>query len=177
MSADPKDQSENFYLTGESVSDSKPYEYRTCGLDGIFLLNGFEMREHDGELHVSINEIDELHLAIGKHLVTHRKALVPKEIRFLRKTMGMSQADLAEVLGKTSQSVARWEKGTHDIPGSAEKLLRAIFVARSLMDDDDLETLRTLLVEKLGELDAIDELQTRPVQFSLTNHWTENEAA
>ena len=168
--------SENFYLTGECVSDSEPYEYRSCGLDGIFLLNGFDRHEHDGEQHVSIKDIDGLHVAIGRHLVKHRKALAPKDIRFLRKTMGQSQSELAEYLGKNSQSVARWEKGANDIPGSAEKLLRAIFIARYL-DDDDLESLRTLLVDNLSELDAMDEQQTRPVQFTLTNHWAEDEAA
>lgn len=168
--------SENFYLTGEAVGDSKPYLYRACGLDGIFLLNGFDLHEHDGEQHVSINDIDGLHIAIGKHLVIQRKALAPKEVRFLRKTMDLSQAELAEELGKTSQSVARWEKGMHDIPGSAEKLLRAIFIARSADDLEDLQILRTLLVETLGELDAIDEIQTRQGHFTLTNHWTEEEA-
>lgn len=168
--------SENFYLTGESVSDSEPYEYRSCGLEGIFLLNGFDRHEHDGEEHVFIKDMDDLHVAIGRHLATHRKALAPREIRFLRKTMGQSQAELAEDLGKTSQSVARWEKGTYDIPGSAEKLLRAIFIAKSLAGED-LEVLRTLLVQDLSELDAMDEVETRPVQFALTDHWVEDKAA
>lgn len=169
--------SENFYLTGESVSDSKPYPYRACGLDGIFLLNGFEEHTHDSERHIVIKDLDGLHLAIGKHLVLHRKALSPKELRFLRKTMGKSQAELAEDLGKTSQSVARWEKGINDIPGAAEKLLRAIFLARAITEPSDLETLRELLVETLSELDAMDELENRPAQFSLTNHWAQDQAA
>lgn len=122
--------SDNFYLTGESVRDSEPHSYRVCGLDGIFLLNGFDIDYHDGERHVFIKEIDGLHAAIGKHLVMHRKALAPEEIRFLRRTMGLTQAELADDLGKTSQSVARWEKGETEIPGVAEKLLRAIFIAR-----------------------------------------------
>ena len=167
---------ENFYLTGEAVGDSKPYQYRACGLDGIFLLNGFDLHQHDGEEHVSINDIDGLHIAIGKYLVTQRKALAPKEIRFLRKTLDLSQAELAEGLGKTSQSVARWEKGMHDIPGSAEKLLRAVFIACTASGPEDLQTLRTLLVETLGELDAIDEIQTPSAQFTLTDRWTEEEA-
>ena len=170
--------SENFYLQGESNSDSKPYHYRGCGLEGIFLLNGFDEHTHDGEKHVSVKDIDGLHWAIGRHLVMHRKALAPKEIRFLRKTMGKSQSELAEELGKNSQSVARWEKGTHDIPGSAEKLLRAIFLARSIFDDADLEALRLLLDKKLSELDELDETEPRPVQFQLlTDHWVQDEAA
>jgi DNA-binding transcriptional regulator YiaG len=167
---------DNFYLTGESVSDAKPYSYRSCGLDGIFLLNGYEIREHDGEEHAIIKDIDGLHLAIGRHLVLFRKGLAPKEIKFLRKTMDLSQAELAEKLGNNSQSVARWEKGECEIPGPTEKLLRAYFLASNMVDDSDLETLKTLIVEGLSELDAADE-HARPAQFQLTNHWVEKKAA
>ncbi len=169
--------SENFYLTEESVTAAEPYEYRSCGLEGVFLLNGVDRHEHDGEQYVSIKDIDGLHVAIGKYIVLHRKALMPKEIRFLRNTMDMTQAKLAEVLGKTSQSVARWEKGEHDIPASVEKLLRAHFYAKCVMSEEDLRVLQDLLLKKLGELDAIDEIDTRPVQFALGEHWTQQEAA
>lgn len=169
--------SDNFYLTGESVSDSTPYHYRQCGLDGIFLLNGFDWHEHDGERHVVIKDIDGLHIAIGRHLVLHRKALAPKEIKFLRKTLGLSQAELAEDLGKNSQSVARWEKGINDIPGSAEKLLRAIYFAKTATSDSDLEQLRSMLSQTLKELDAMDDVETCPAQFSLMDHWMQQEAA
>lgn len=142
-----------FFLRGESVSDSEPYEYRGCGLEGVFLLNGYETHYHDGERHVIIKDIDGLHIAIGRHLVLHRKALSPKEIRFLRRTMKLSQAELAARLSKTSQSVARWEKGISDIPGPAEKLLRVMLLAHCLIHESDLETIRQLLVEGLTELD------------------------
>ena len=168
---------EDFCLTGESVTATEPYEYRACGLEGIFLINGVDRHEHDGEEYVAIKDIDGLHIAIGRHLVISRKALAPTEIRFLRKTMDMTQAELAEELGKTSQSVARWEKGAHDIPGSAEKLLRAIFIARCVMSDEDLQLLRDFLAKKMSELDTIDDMGPRPVQFSLTNHWEEKAAA
>ena len=168
---------EDFYLTGENVTDSEPYEYRSCGLDGIFLLNGVDRHTYDGDEYVSIKDIDGLHIAIGKHLVLNRKALAPKEIKFLRKTMEMTQSELAEVLGKTSQSVARWEKGEVSIPGSAEKLLRALFYARHIISEEDLQVLRDLLLEKLGELDAMDQIDPRPVQFALGDHWMERDAA
>jgi DNA-binding transcriptional regulator YiaG len=113
--------SDNFVLTGESVSDADPYLYRACGLDGIFLLNGYTEEEHDGEKYVSIRDVDGLHWAIGKHIVMNRKVLAPKEIRFLRTTMNLTQAELAETLGKNSQSVARWEKGTSELPGAEDK--------------------------------------------------------
>lgn len=161
---------------GEDIHASEPYHYRSCGLDGIYLLNGFDTKVHDGEEHVSIKDIDGLHMAIGRYLVMHRKALAPEEIRFLRRTMDLSQAELGEAVGKTNQSVARWEKGESGIPATAEKLLRAIFIAR-LPDDDALDALRDFLAARLEELDTFDEVADRPVQFELAGAWKELEAA
>ena len=166
----------NSALARAGARRAKPYPYRSCGLDGIFLLNGYETREHDGEAHVVIKDLDGLHLAIGRHLVLSRQELSPRELRFLRKTLDLSQAELAEKLGNTSQSIARWEKGEVTIPGPAEKLLRAYFLARILTAPVDLETLRRLIVEGLEELDAADE-GTRPVKFRLTRHWAATRAA
>jgi len=92
---------DSFFLTGEDVS-AKPYLYRACGLDGIYLMNGYTVETHDGEEHVAVSDIDGLHKAIGRHLVTFRKALSPKEIRFLRNTLDLTQAELAQRLGNTT---------------------------------------------------------------------------
>lgn len=165
---------EGFYLNGEDVQE--PMLYRGCGLEGIYLLNGYSTEIHDGEMHVSIADVDGLHFAIGRHLVAHRKALSPKEIRFLRNTMGLTQAELAARLGNTSQSVARWEKGESDIPGTAEKLLRAVFLA-TLDRSEDLQALKDLLERQLDVLDVLDETHTPPAQFELFDKWEESRAA
>jgi len=75
------------------------------------LLNGFTLEEIDGEEYLTIKDVDGLHVAIGRHIVSERKVLTPEEIRFLRKTMDVTQSGLAKILGKDSQAVARWEKG------------------------------------------------------------------
>jgi DNA-binding transcriptional regulator YiaG len=166
---------ENFFLTGEEVRN-EPYRYRACGLDGIYLLNGFSIEEHDGEKHVSITDIEGLHRAIGRHLVVHRKGLAPKEIRFLRNTMDITQAELAEKLGNNSQSVARWEKGECEMPGTSEKLLRAVFLA-SLLSDSELASLRDFLIGQLSDLDRLDEHNVPEAEFQFEDHWTEKLAA
>lgn len=166
---------ETFFLTGEDVR-TEPYRYRACGLDGIYLLNGYHIEEHDDEQYVAITDVEGLHRAIGRHLVMHRKGLTPKEVRFLRNTMDLTQAELAEMLGNNSQSVARWEKGECEMPGTAEKLLRAVFLA-SLMTDAELAGLRDFLTKRLSELDEMDELIATPAQFELYDHWTEKLAA
>lgn len=166
-------KADTFLLTGESVSE--PMLYRGCGLDGIYLLNGYATWEDEGEDYVSIADIEGLHKAIGRHLVMHRKGLSPKEVRFLRNTMGLTQAELASRLGNNSQSVARWEKAECEIPGTAEKLLRVVFLA-SLQDKEDLLALKTLLDGKLVELDERDEHRTVPAQFELFDQWLEKAA-
>lgn len=166
---------EHFQLVGEAVF-AEPYHYKACGLDGIYLLNGYYLEDHDGEKHVSIKDMEGLHRAIGKHLVVHRKALAPKEVKFLRNTMDLTQAELAEKLGNNSQSVARWEKGECAMPGPEEKLLRAIFIA-SLFSADDLAVLRDFLTKKLTELDQMDQLQPPTAQFQLFDEWSEKIAA
>jgi len=168
-------KTEKFFLTGESVA-KEPYHYRTCGLEGIYLLNGYDVEEHDGEEYVSISDIDGLHKAIGRHIVTHRKALSPREVRFLRNTMNLTQAELAKLLSNNSQSVARWEKGECEIPGAAEKLLRVVFMA-SLMTAEELESLREMLLSKLQELDCMDQLVPAAAQFELFDRWSEKKFA
>lgn len=164
---------DRFFLSGEKEAVA-PYRYRACGLDGIYLMNGYTVETHDGEEHVTVADIDGLHKAIGRHLVTHRKVLSPQEIRFLRNTLDLTQTELAELLGNTSQSVARWEKGQCEMPGAAEKLLRAVFLV-SIMTQEEFESLRQLLSS--SDLDRLDELVPQPAQFELFESWAEREAA
>lgn len=168
-------RSEVFCLTGRPVSE-EPYLYRACGLEGIYLLNGYSVETIDGEEHETITNIDGLHEAIGRHLVVTRKALAPKEVRFLRNTMGLTQDELAKMLGNNAQSVARWEKGQTDVPGASEKLLRTLFLA-SVMTKSEFDAFREFLMSKLRELDALDELRIPPAQFEFTEHWQEKKAA
>lgn len=157
---------DHFRRTGERLK-RKPYAYTVCGLDNIYLLNGYNVSYYDDEEYVSVTDTDGLHKAIGRHLVLHRKELAPKEIRFLRKTMELTQAELAAKLGNDVQSIARWEKGTFGMPGTAEKLLRALFLAENIRGEEDLIILQKLLVSVMGELDQIDEVKPKQAEFEL----------
>lgn len=162
---------EDFYLTGEEVRN-EPIPYRACGLEGIYLLNGYSLEEHDGDKHMSVTKMEELHQAIGRHLVTQRKGLAPKEIRFLRNTMDLTQAELAERLGNNPQSVARWEKGECEVPGASEKLLRLVYLAH-LMGDEELSALRNFILSNLDALDEMDETEPTQASFRWDEKWTE----
>jgi DNA-binding transcriptional regulator YiaG len=104
--------------------------YTACGLDDVYLVNGWSRETVDGEDYLTIEDLDGLWKAIGLHLVTGRKVLAPKEIRFLREHMDLTQAELAAKIRVSDQTVARWEKGeTENIPGPADVMIRILFLA------------------------------------------------
>lgn len=104
------------------------YHYTECGLDYVRLASGFTSRDSPRGRQVSIKDIDGLHQAIGRFLITQVKDLSGKEIRFLRVEMGMSQATLAKLLDVSEQAIHRWEKGkTGHVPKPAEALIRLLY--------------------------------------------------
>jgi DNA-binding transcriptional regulator YiaG len=76
---------------------------------------------------VRINDIDGLHEAIGRTLITDKKNLSGREIRFLRHEMVMWQAMLAKLLEVSEQTIHRWEKGKAEVPKPAEALIRLLY--------------------------------------------------
>ena len=79
--------------------------YTECGLDSVYLVNGFELKDS----RLRIHDIEGLHCAIGRWLVSTRKRLSGGEIRFLRHELELSQTKLAFLLGVDERTVLRWE--------------------------------------------------------------------
>ncbi len=146
-----------------------PFHYRRCGLDNIFLLNGFETVEEDGERFTTVLDVDGLHKAIGVHLVTARKTLAPKEIRFLRKTLDLTQSEMGRMIGQSDQQIARWEKGENHINGPADRLLRLMFIY-TLHEEEATEPPMDFL-QKIDNLDSVPE---EKMEFCLSGEdWRE----
>lgn len=148
-----------------------PYEYKECGLEGIFLCNGYDVIEHSGEHYVSVVDTEGLNRRIGEYLVANRKELAPNEIRFLRKTMDLTQSELGRWMGKDSQTVARWEKGQTPIPGVADRLLRAIFQLQTMSPDE-----RESFMELLRNIEDMDDLTPRRIELYLRDGRWEDKA-
>lgn len=126
------------------------FHYQSCGLDNVFLLNGFEIRELDGSRAVAIHDLEGLHRAIAEQLVQKPAPLTGKEFRFLRVEMDFSQKALAGLLGVTDQSVAKWEKGqTKSITKTADTLIRLFARERLLKRDGSIFE----FVRDMSELD------------------------
>ena len=50
----------------------------------------------------------------------------PREIQKLRKALGLTQQALADTIGASQVSVARWETGVHEAQGANLKALREL---------------------------------------------------
>jgi putative transcriptional regulator len=135
-------------------SRAKPYHYRACGLDDVYLLSGFTLKETAYGPAISIKDIEGLHNAIASALVTQRAPLSEKEFRFLRKRCDLTQQDLAKRLRVDVQTVARYEKGQTTISGAADFILRLLFSMRQKPSNS-----RYRLVE--AALEILDESSSR----------------
>ena len=87
------------------------YHYTECGLDDVYLRNGFEYVDTDYGRAVSVRNAEELHLIIAGHIVSSTSDITGPQCRFLRVQMNLSQRELAKLFGLTDQAVAKWEKG------------------------------------------------------------------
>lgn len=133
------------------------YHYTESGLDNIYLVNGHRFVDGPRGRQIIIEDIEGLHRAIGEMLITCRKNLSGKEIRFLRQELLMSQATLAKLLGVSERAVLRWEKGkTGQVPGPAEAAIRVLY--RESLDEGGSEpgVMRSML-RRIAEME--DELQ------------------
>lgn len=128
----------------------KTHHYVLCGLDNIYLANGFTEKPTRYGVAVAVEDIEGLHKAIAMDLVTSRRKLGGKEVRFLRKELDLSQEALATLLETTAQTVARWEKGQTEIPGPADRLLRVIYRESNERNPDVLA-----MLGRLSKLDAL----------------------
>ena len=52
-----------------------------------------------------------------------------KEIRIIRRRLKLTQVELAELIGVTSNTVARWERGEMTMRKRAERLIQNISTA------------------------------------------------
>lgn len=100
--------------------------YKGCGLANVWLKSGYKAHETKYGTAYSYEDIDGLYRAITLHLCASRYEITADVLRFLRKRLCFSQGELGAELGYTSQAVAKWEKGTSNIPIAVTRLVRLL---------------------------------------------------
>ncbi len=150
---------------GVTTMTEQRLQYTACGLDSIYLLDGFRFAEGKRGRVVKIEDQNGLHRAIGDFLIRQKRSLNGKELRFLRHELGLSQPKLAGLLGESEQSVARREKREKGWkrPTPQERLLRFMFEEQLGGNEP--------LVEFLRALADLDERENTDVEFKQLDGW------
>jgi putative zinc finger/helix-turn-helix YgiT family protein len=122
------------------------YKYDASGLDNITLEN-IEVRHCPkcGERQALIPALAELHKSIALALAEKRERLMPREIRFLRKYLGLSGADFAAKIGVDPATVSRYENTSdpQSMGKQTERLLRLMVIVEKPVQSYPLEELGT----------------------------------
>ncbi|EJN1504480.1 TPA: helix-turn-helix domain-containing protein [Pseudomonas aeruginosa] len=108
------------------------YQYFGCGLEGIFLKNGYAVVETPHGEAVRIEDVEGLHRAIALDIIRQPYPMSGHQFRFLRKEQELTQAECAAILRLDVQTIANWEKrGKKEVPGPADFSMRMFYSAHA----------------------------------------------
>jgi DNA-binding transcriptional regulator YiaG len=111
---------------------TKYYHYLDCGLDYIYLANGYKKIKDPilGEC-VAIRDVEGLHKIIVKAIVKHAPVIRGQEIRFIRAFLKLSQTQMGVLFKNDLRTIQRWEeeKRNESIPTTAENFIRLFVLA------------------------------------------------
>lgn len=102
------------------------YHYTESGLRHVYLEGGQILRDDGGEKVISIPAVNVLHRLLAQIILTAKCKLADDELRFVRTELGLTQAQLAELLHCKPLTVGRWERGETPMPATAEALFRKL---------------------------------------------------
>ncbi len=141
--------------------NKKLFRYTDSGLDYIYLVNGYEVTVGpDGDEYYSIKNVDALHSKIAELIVRSPSPIRGQELRFLRSILDLSQAGIAELIGNTRPTIARWEsERTTPIDPTADRFLRVVYELKMDGHANDI-------IEMLQEIDRDAEIEKTNLQMS-----------
>lgn len=92
------------------MSGQELFQYTQCGLDDVWLANGYRVEETEYGRGVAVDHAQELHQVIARAIVDSARPVRGQHARFLRVMLDLSQADLGKALGVDRATIIRWEK-------------------------------------------------------------------
>lgn len=140
------------------------YHYTECGLDNVWLENGYVSKKTAYGKATSVDDAIGLHKVLAMEL-THKKGKITgKELRFMRTVLGMSQDGLGKCMGATEQSISLWER-TGKVPQYADSLVR-LLVSEKLNGNSKV----TDIIERINTVERI--CNQRIVAREKKHKWT-----
>jgi len=125
----------------QKVTAEAPYLFHDAGLPNAYLI-GIKVFvcSRCERIAAEIPAVDELMNALARVLVQKTSPLTGKEVRFLRKRLGLKATELAAMLSVTPEQLSRWENEHNGMGGSIDRLIRLAYAF--LSGDKKLKDLR-----------------------------------
>ena len=108
---------------------SKYFHYTACGLENVWLANGYKVKATRHGSAVAVNDVEGLHKLLTQTLIEKSSRLSGKEFRFLRTQLGLSQEALAALLDFSENAVSLWER-KDTVPAACDQWLRMSVLAK-----------------------------------------------
>ena len=108
---------------------TKHFHYTACGLDNVWLANGYKVKATRHGNAVAVDDVDGLHRLIAQTLIDKPGRLTGQEFRFLRVQLGLSQQALAELLDFSENAVSLWER-KDTVPATCDQWIRISVLAK-----------------------------------------------
>lgn len=125
------------------------YHYTDCGLNNVWLENGYNIVDTPYGKGVSIDDADGLHDLLAIDMTKKAGRLTGKEFRFLRTRLCLSQQSFAGMQGLTEQAVSLWER-TGKVPKPADAMMRMLVLEKLSGDGKMSEVIERInTVERL----------------------------
>lgn len=140
------------------------HHYTECGLDNVWLENGYTVHETPYGSGVAVQDADALLAAIALSLTNKNGSLTGKEFRFLRLSLGLSQPNAARMLGVTDQAVSLWER-TGKVPKQGDALVRLL-----VLEHLDGGGKASEMIDRINTVDRL--LNQRIIAKARSHKWT-----
>jgi len=102
--------------------ESELLHFPECGLDNVYLANGWRFEESPLGPLLHIKDDHNLLAALARHIIEQPHQPSGRELRYLRIYLDLPQTELGRLLGLSDQQVARWEKETSKIEPAVLRL-------------------------------------------------------
>lgn len=104
--------------------------YPHFAVQGLLLQNGYTEIDSPTGVRREYAHEDRLELCIARVLLRKPERLRGWDLRFLRRSLNLSQAQLGKLIDRDAQTVARWEKTKRRVPSFVDLAIRCRFAER-----------------------------------------------
>ncbi len=153
------------------ATDEKPFHFVDSGLENVYLVGIKYFVYPDGRVVAEIPAIKQLMQLIAHDIVKSTSDLTGKEIRFLRKRLGMKANQYCKYLALEPETLSRIENESQVISEATQTLARLTYAVVS--QDPNLQE------AALGILKAMVDAMKKPdkkkivLQMTRNNEWHE----